>query len=410
MQQEMQQIYANFGAAASYIEPEMLKIGGAKIDQFIAADPRLKVYAFYLHDIVRRAPHTLSDAEEKILADAGPLGGSASNIYNILANADFPYPRVKFSDREIRVDQANYGAMRTSPNREDRKLAMSSFFGALGAFSRTFGTTMNSEVQKVRFYAKSRKYRVGSRAGARRAEHSDVGLHAADRRREQEPADVPSLSAPAQADDGDHRPAALLRPVRAAGERGQSQIHAGRSGDSTSSRRSSRSAPTTPTVVQNAFNERWVDFYPTEGKQSGAYSNGGAYDVHPFMLLNYLGEYNDVSTLAHELGHTMHSYYSNKTQPYPTASYQTFVAEVASTFNEALLMDYMLKQIKDKPTRLALLGNYLENAKATVFRQTQFAEFELRMHEIAEKDQPITGDDARQAVPRHHPALLRRQE
>ncbi len=145
-------------------------------------------------------------------------------------------------------------------------------------------------------------------------------------------------------------------------------------------------------IVQKAFSERWVDFYPTEGKQSGAYSNGGAYDVHPFMLLNYLGEYNDVSTLAHELGHTMHSYYSNKTQPYATASYQTFVAEVASTFNEALLMDYMLKQIKDKPTRLALLGNYLENAKATVFRQTQFAEFELRMHEIAEKGQPITGD------------------
>jgi len=108
--------------------------------------------------------------------------------------------------------------------------------------------------------------------------------------------------------------------------------------------------------------------------------------------LYYLGQYNDVSTLAHELGHTMHSYYSNKTQPYATASYQTFVAEVASTFNEALLMDYMLKQIKDKPTRLALLGNYLENAKATVFRQTQFAEFELRAHEMVEKGQPLTGD------------------
>ena len=133
-------------------------------------------------------------------------------------------------------------------------------------------------------------------------------------------------------------------------------------------------------------------WYPTEGKVSGAYSNGGAYDVHPFMLLNYLGQYNDVSTLAHELGHTMHSYYSNKTQPYATASYPTFVAEVASTFNEALLIDYMLKQIKDKPTRLSLLGNYLEGIKATVFRQTQFAEFELRMHEMAEKGQPITGD------------------
>jgi oligoendopeptidase F len=145
-------------------------------------------------------------------------------------------------------------------------------------------------------------------------------------------------------------------------------------------------------TLQRAFNERWLDWMPTEGKRSGAYSNGGAFDVHPYMLLNYLGQYNDVSTVAHELGHTMHSYYSNKTQPYPTASYHTFVAEVASTFNEALLIDHMLKQIKDTPTRLSLLGNYLEGIKATVFRQTQFAEFELRMHQMAEKGQPLTGD------------------
>jgi oligoendopeptidase F len=145
-------------------------------------------------------------------------------------------------------------------------------------------------------------------------------------------------------------------------------------------------------VVQRAFNQRWLDWYPTEGKRSGAYSNGGAYDVHPYMLLNYLGQYNDMSTLTHELGHTMHSYFSNKTQPYPTAGYATFVAEVASTFNEALLIEHMLKQIKDEPTRLSLLGNYLEGIKSTVFRQTQFAEFELRMHEMGQKGQPITGD------------------
>ena len=391
MQQEMQQLYANFSAEASYLEPEILKIGAPAIDRSMSAEPRLKVYSFYLHDIVRRAPHTLSDAEEKILADAGPLGGSAGNIYNILANADFPYPRVKFSDREIRVDQANYGAMRTSPNRDDRRLAMSSFFGALGSFSRTFGTTLNSEVQKVRFYARSRKY----------ASHLEMAL------------DGPNIptSVYTRLIDGVNKNlptfhrylrlrkkmmgitdqlhyydlyAPLVKEVSLKYEPDEAAKHVLEAikplgADYTA-------------VVQKAFNERWVDFYPTEGKRSGAYSNGGAYDVHPFMLLNYLGEYNDVSTLAHELGHTMHSYYSNKTQPYPTASYQTFVAEVASTFNEALLMDYMLKQIKDKPTRLALLGNYLENAKATVFRQTQFAEFELRMHEIAEKDQPITGD------------------
>jgi oligoendopeptidase F len=125
---------------------------------------------------------------------------------------------------------------------------------------------------------------------------------------------------------------------------------------------------------------------------SGAYSNGGAYDVHPFMLLNYLGQYNDVSTVAHELGHTMQSYFSNHKQPYPLASYPIFVAEVASTFNESLLIDHVLRNIKDDDTRLSLLGNYLENIKGTMFRQTQFAEFELRMHELAEKGQPVTGD------------------
>jgi oligoendopeptidase F len=145
-------------------------------------------------------------------------------------------------------------------------------------------------------------------------------------------------------------------------------------------------------VLRRAFSERWIDLYPTPGKASGAYSQGGAYDVHPYILMNYNGKYDDMGTLAHELGHTMHSYYSNKTQPYPTAGYPTFVAEVASTFNEALLIDHMLKEIKDPATRLALLGNYLEGIKATVFRQTQFAEFELRMHEMGQKGEPITGD------------------
>ncbi len=144
--------------------------------------------------------------------------------------------------------------------------------------------------------------------------------------------------------------------------------------------------------AKKAFDERWVDMYPYEGKASGAYSNGAAYDVHPYMLMNYNGKYADMSALAHELGHTMQSYFSNKTQPYALAGYPIFVAEVASTFNQALLLDYTLKSIKDEPTRLSLLGNYLEGIKGTVFRQTQFAEFELRAHEMVEKGQPLTGD------------------
>ena len=145
-------------------------------------------------------------------------------------------------------------------------------------------------------------------------------------------------------------------------------------------------------TVQRAYDNRWIDLFPNEGKRSGAYSEGAAYDVHPYMLINYNGKYTDVSTLAHEMGHTMQSYFSNKTQPYPLANYPIFVAEVASTFNETLLINHVLKNTTDDDTRLALLGNYLENIKGTVFRQAQLAEFELRMYEMAEKGQPITGN------------------
>jgi oligoendopeptidase F len=392
MQQEMQQIYAQLGAEASFIEPEVLKVGTATIEKFIGSEPRLKTYTFYLRDIVRRAPHTLTDAEEKLLADAAPLAGSASNIYGILTNADFPYPTITISDgRTVKVDQAGYSELRTSKNRDDRKAAMSSFFGSLGGFSRTFGTTINSEVQKVLFYARARKYESNLEASLDPANIpvtvytrlvAGVNRHLPTFHR------YLKLRKRMMAISDDLHYYDLYAPLvssvdlRYSPEEAQKHVLAA-------------FAPLGSdyqAVVHRAFKERWLDWHPTEGKRSGAYSNGGAYDVHPYMLLNYLGQYNDVSTLAHELGHTMHSYYSNKTQPFQTADYATFVAEVASTFNEALLIDHMLKQIKDTPTRLSLLGNYLENIKATVFRQTQFAEFELRMHEMAEKGQPITGD------------------
>ena len=391
MQQEMQQIFADFGAQAAYIEPEILKVGSATVDRLLGAEPRLKIYGFYLHDVLRRATHTLTDAEEKILADAQPLAGSASNIYGILSNADFPYPTITLSDGTMfKVDQSGFGEVRTLKTREDRQAGMAAFFNALGGFSRTFGTTMNSSVQKSLFYAKSRKY----------ASTLDAAL------------DVPNIPTTVYTRliDGVNKNLPTFHRYLRLRKRmlGLDQLHyydlyaplvsevsLRYTPDEAEKHVLSAVAPLGPdyaTVVTRAFSNRWIDYMPTEGKRSGAYSNGGAYDVHPYMLLNYLGQYNDVSTLAHELGHTMQSYYSNTTQPFPLADYPTFVAEVASTFNEALLNDYMLKQIKDDATRLSLLGSYLENAKATVFRQTQFAEFELRMHEMGLKGQPITGD------------------
>jgi oligoendopeptidase F len=145
-------------------------------------------------------------------------------------------------------------------------------------------------------------------------------------------------------------------------------------------------------TVKKAINERWIDVYPTPGKVTGAYSNGAFYQGHPFILLNYNDLYDDVSTLAHELGHTMQSYFSNKNQPYPTSDYAIFVAEVASTFNEVLLFNYMIDKVKDDDVKLSLLMNWLDGFRGTLFRQTQFAEFELKVHEEAEQGKPLTGD------------------
>ena len=390
MRQEMVQLASAFGAAGAFVEPEILKADKAAIERFITAEPRLKVYTFYLRDIVRRAAHTLTDAEERLLADAGPVLGASASAFNIFSNADFPYPSVTLSDgRTVKLDQAGYGELRALPNRADRELVMSTFFKSLGSFGRTFGTTMNGEVQKVLLQTKARKYTSAL----------DTAL------------DAPNIP-----------PAVYMRLIEGVNRNlpafhrylrlrtrmmGVDRLHyydlyaplVGSVNLKYSPEEAQRHvlAAVAPlgqdyqATITRAFDGRWIDLFPNEGKRSGAYSNGGAYDVHPYMLINYNGLYTDVSTLAHELGHTMQSYYSNRTQPYPLAGYPTFVAEVASTFNESLLIDYMLKNIKDDETRLTLLGNYLEGIKGTVFRQTQFAEFELRMHEMAGKGQPITG-------------------
>jgi oligoendopeptidase F len=154
MRQEMNQLAAGFAAESSFIEPELLKAGEAAIKAFVASEPRLKVYSFYLADVFRRVQHTLTDAEEKLLADAGPLAGNPSSVYNILSNADFPYPTVTLSTgKSVKLDQAAFGALRALPNRADREKVMSAFFGALASFGRTFGTSMNGEVQNVLFYS-----------------------------------------------------------------------------------------------------------------------------------------------------------------------------------------------------------------------------------------------------------------
>jgi oligoendopeptidase F len=391
MRQEMVQLAATFSAEAAFIEPELLRVGKATLEGFLTSEPRLKVYRFYVEDVARRAAHTLGENEEKILAAAGPVAGGPSDVYGILTNADFPYPSVTLGDgRTVKLDQAAFNDLRALPGRGDREKVMAAFFKALGGFSRTFGTTLNGEAQKVLFFAKARKYPTALEMAL---DGPNVPVSVYTRLVDGVNRNLPAF----------HRYLKLRKRVLALDELHYYDLYAPLVGsvkleyspeeaqklvlDAVAPLGSEYQA-----TIQRAFKERWIDLLPSEGKRSGAYSQGGAYDVHPYMLINYNGKYTDVSTLAHELGHTMQSYYSNKAQPYPLAGYSIFVAEVASTFNESLLIEHVLKQIKDDDARLSLLGNYLENIKGTVFRQTQFAEFELRMHEMAAKGQPITGD------------------
>ena len=391
MQQEMIQLGSVLGTESAFIEPEILKMDNATVERFVAQEPRLKVFRFYLEDIARRRAHTLSNDEEKLLAASAVMASGPSSVFGIFADADFPYPTVTLHDgKTVKLDKAAFSLYRASPNREDRQKVMETFFSALEKYRATFGSMMNSNVQTSVFYATARKYENSLQASLDR---NNIPVSVYSRLVEGVDRNLPTFQ----------RYLKLRKRMMGLAELHYYDLYAPlvSSVDTKYSVEVAEQnilkalAPLGPEYaagVKRAFTERWIDMYPTEGKTSGAYSNGAAYDVHPYMLLNYNGKYDDMSTLAHELGHTMHSYFSNKTQPYPLSDYPIFVAEVASTFNEALLNDYMLKQIKDDATRLSLLGNYLESIKGTVFRQAQFAEFELRMHEMVEKGQPLTGD------------------
>ncbi|MFZ2493894.1 MAG: oligoendopeptidase F [Thermoanaerobaculia bacterium] len=391
MKQEMSQLGSKFAAAIAWVEPEILEIDAAKIDEMLAAEPKLKPYTFFLRDLQRRKAHTLSAAEEKLIADASLMMPAASNIYGLFTNADFPFPTITLADESTRkLDLATFAVSRTLPNREDRKKVFAAFFGELGKYRNTLGATMNANVQKDIFTIRARKYDSALEAAL---DSNDIPTSVYSSLVDGVNANLPTF----------HRYLNLRKRMMGLKDLHYYDLYAPlvSSVDLAYSAEDARKniiASLAPlgkdyqSVIDKAFKERWIDLYPTPGKRSGAYSNGGAYDVHPYMLLNYNGKYDDMSTLTHELGHTMQSYYSNKNQPYITADYPIFVAEVASTFNEALLIDHMLGQIKDPETRLALLGSYLEGIRTTVFRQTQFAEFERAMHEMAEKGQPITGE------------------
>ncbi len=391
MKQEMQQIYSKFGSASAFIEPEILAMEKEQVEGFIQQNKKLKVYTHYLNDILRTQAHTGTAGEEKIIAESGLIAGNNQTIYSIFSNAEFPNPTVTLRDgREVELNKTNFALSRSLTNRNDRALVFDTYFSNLDKYKGTFGAQLSGEVKKNIFYKNVRKYGSSLESALDRNNIPTEVYH--------------GLIDNVNANLGTfHRYLSLRKRILKLDELHYYDLYAPLleevdldfTVEESQQKIEAALAPLGKKytdVITRAFNERWIDMYPNEGKRSGAYSAGSVYDVHPYILMNYNGKYNDMSTLAHELGHTMQSYLSNKQQPYPLADYSIFVAEVASTFNEALLNNYMLDEIKDDKTRLSILGSWLEGAKGTLFRQTQFAEFELQIHELAEKGEALTGD------------------
>ena len=391
MKQELQQLFSKFGAKAAFIEPEILTADWEKIDGFIKQEPKLEVYRKGLEDMFRTKKHTLSEPEERIMALSRTISGVPESVFGTFSDAEMPSPEVTLSNGEkVKLTSSEYNKLRGSANRKDREIAFKAYWDNYAKFKATFGETLNGKVNADLFRFRARYYSSSLEASlypnnipveVYQSLITNVNkslpsfhryLNIKKRMMGVDTLKYLDLYAPVVKDvdlkysyeDATKIILEALKPM------GAEYV----------------------ATVKKAIDERWIDVYPTPGKRTGAYSNGSSYDGHPYILLNYNNFYNDVSTVAHELGHTMHSYFSNKTQPYPLARYETFVAEVASTFNEVLLFNYMIGTVKDDDVKLSLLMSWLDNFKGTLFRQTQFAEFELKIHEVAEQGKPLTGD------------------
>ncbi len=390
MQQQAAQVYTDLQTATAFMRPEILVVGRPTIERFLAEEPRLGQYRMFLDDILRAAPHTLSPAEEKIVARAGAMAQTGRTVHSVFTNADLPFPEITLSTGEkVRLDAAAYSKYRASPVKADRDAVFGAFWGRYGEFTRTLATTLDAHVRTHVFNKDVRNF--GSSLEAALFDYN-IPVSVYTRLIDDVHANLPTL----------HRYLRLRQKIMGLPSLGYEDLYAPivervdlqYTPEEGMKLTLDAFAPLGAEYVEalrKGYASRWVDFLPSTGKRPGAYSTM-VYGVHPYQLLNYNGAWDDVSTLAHESGHSMHSYLSTSSQPYATAGYSTFVAEVASTLNENLLFHHVLDRTRDDRTRLFLLSSYLDTMRTTLFRQTLFAEFELRMHEAIERGEPLTGE------------------
>jgi oligoendopeptidase F len=376
--------------ATAFVNPELLALGQTKLNELLATDPSLTIYRHPIDDVLRFAPHTLDAQGESLIAAFDLTSSAADSIYSTLSNADMPWPKLKLTNgKEVILDQAAYTKYRAAANRQERKRVFDTFWKKWREYEHTFGTTFYEQLKRDSVDARVRHY-PDTLTSALDGNQLPRGVY--DTLIEQARANLPTL----------HRYFKLRGAMLGVKQMQYYDIYpplvsSKRKYDIDASVKHMLAAvEPLGTDYVNAMSqgvgERWMDVYPRPHKLSGAYMNGAVYDAHPFLLLNHNDDYESLSTLAHEWGHAMHSLLANRAQPYVTAAYPTFTAEIASTTNEVLMLDHMLKQASSDDERLLYLGSALENLRGTFFRQAMFADFEQQVHARVDRGESLTGE------------------
>ena len=382
-------LYSQLDQVFSFYEPEFMKITEEQYHAFLEAEPKLQIYKHFFDTLLQNKDHVLSQHEEELLAGAGEIFGSASETFAILDNADITFPYVLDDEgNEVQLSHGTYSRLMESKNREVRRGAYEALYSTYKQFQHTYAKTLQTNVKVQNYRAKVRNYQSARQAALAAnfvPESVYDNLVSAVRKHLpllQRYLDLRSkiLGTPdlkmydvytplSSVEYSFTYPEALKKAEEALAVLGDDYL----------------------ARVKRAFSERWIDVYENQGKRSGAYS-GGSYDTNAFMLLNWQDNLDNLFTLVHETGHSMHSSYTRETQPYVYGDYSIFLAEIASTTNENILTEKLLEEVEDDATRFAILNNFLDGFRGTVFRQTQFAEFEHAIHQADQNGEVLTSE------------------
>ena len=382
-------LYSQLDQVFSFYEPEFMAITEDQYQNFLAEEPKLQPYKHFFDKLLQNKDHVLSQREEELFAGAGEIFGAASETFAILDNADIVFPFVKDEDgNEVQLSHGVYMRLVESKNREVRRGAYEALYSTYEQYQHTYAKTLQTNVKVQNYRAKVRNYKSAREAALAAnfvPESVYDNLVSAVRKH------LPLL----------HRYLALRSKILGIPDLKMYDVYTPLSSVeySFTYEEALKKAEEALAVlgedylsrVKRAFSERWIDVYENQGKRSGAYS-GGSYDTNAFMLLNWQDNLDNLFTLVHETGHSMHSSYTRETQPYVYGDYSIFLAEIASTTNENILTEKLLQEVQDDATRFAILNNFLDGFRGTVFRQTQFAEFEHAIHQVDQNGEVLTSE------------------